>query len=123
MLQASPQGQVSPHALNTDEVADHFGGNLNVGLTENEAAQRLAKYGPNSLPSQANRPAWLRFLIHFRDVQVYLLLAAAAVSFLVWLLEGGEPWPLETIAILAIVLLNALFGYLQEEKAALREKV
>jgi Ca2+-transporting ATPase len=117
MLQTPSQGQISPHALDANEVVAHLDGNIELGLTESEAAQRLTQYGPNSLPSAASRPAWLRFIAQFRDVQVYLLFAAAAVSFLVWMLEASEPWPLEATAILAIILLNALFGYLQEEKA------
>jgi Ca2+-transporting ATPase len=117
MLKATRQDQLPPHALKIDEVVARFGADIDIGLTGSEAAQRLATYGPNSLPAPVGRSSWRRFLTHFRDVQVYLLLVAAAVSFMVWLLEGGEPWPLETIAILAIVWLNALFGYLQEEKA------
>ena len=117
MLQTLSQYPPSPHTLKAAEAVALYGGNIERGLTENEADQRLAQHGPNSLPVGAARPAWLRFLAHFRDVQVYLLFAAAAVSFIVWLLDSTEPWPIEAIAIVAIVLLNALFGYLQEERA------
>jgi Ca2+-transporting ATPase len=48
---------------------------------------------------------------------VYLLLAAVLVSLVAWIMEGASGLPYEALAILAIVLLNALFGFLQEEQA------
>lgn len=118
MPEASTPDRELPHGLNADDVITYLQTDTTQGLSSEEAARRLAIYGPNSLPAAPVPPAWLRFLKHFRDAQVYLLLFAAGVSFLVWALEGKEDLPLEAIAILAIVLLNALFGYLQEERAS-----
>ncbi len=106
-----------PHELAAAEVIARLETDAARGLSAEEAARRLAEYGPNALPTEARRPAWLRFLSHFRDAQVYLLLFATAISLLVWALEREEEWPLEAMVILAIVVLNALFGFLQEERA------
>jgi len=106
-----------PHELSPAEALAHFGGHLHHGLSSDEARDRLTRFGPNALPEAAKRPAWIRFLLQLRDVQVYLLLAAAAVSLLVWAMEDAHGLPYEAFAILAIVLLNAVFGFLQEEKA------
>ncbi len=106
-----------PHESAATQVMAGLRTDADQGLTAAEAAKRWHEYGPNALPAAKTRPAWLRFLGHFRDAQVYLLLFAAGVSLLVWAMEGTEELPLEAIAILAIVLLNALFGYLQEERA------
>src|ERR1035437_7477925 len=106
-----------PHELSPAEALAHFGGHLHHGLSSDVAQDRLTRFGPNALPEAAKRPAWIRFLLQLRDVQVYLLLAAAAVSLLVWAMEDAHGLPYEAFAILAIVLLNAVFGFLQEEKA------
>jgi magnesium-transporting ATPase (P-type) len=47
------------------------------GLRSAEAAERLASFGPNALPEKKSKPAWLRFLAHFNDVLIFVLLAAA----------------------------------------------
>lgn len=117
MAEALDQHRDVPHELSPTQVLAHYHGNLHRGLTSDEARDRLAQYGPNALRSPAKRRAILRFLLQFRDVQVYLLLTAAAVSLLVWSLEHSEGLPYEALAIFAIVLLNAVFGFLQEERA------
>ncbi|HUY80573.1 MAG TPA: cation-translocating P-type ATPase [Acidobacteriaceae bacterium] len=106
-----------PQELTQDQVIAALGSDPYLGLASAEARNRLDRYGPNALPSAPVRSAWLRFLLQFRDWQVYLLLAAILVSFLVWIMEGAAGLPYEALAILAIVLLNALFGFLQEERA------
>ena len=87
------------------------------GLSEAEAQARLGRLGPNELIPEAETPAWRKFLAQFGDVLVILLLFAAAVSFGLWLLEHDSALPYEAIAILAIVLLNAVMGYVQESRA------
>jgi P-type Ca2+ transporter type 2C len=106
-----------PHILTPDKVIALLGADPHLGLTAPEARRRLAQHGANALPGTPPRSAWLRFLLQFRDWQVYLLLAAVVVSALVWFMEGAVGLPYEALAILAIVLLNALFGFLQEERA------
>jgi Ca2+-transporting ATPase len=87
------------------------------GLADEEARARLVQYGPNALPTKKPVPAWRRFLAQFQDSLVILLLVAAAISVTLWVLERDTPLPYEAIAILAVVLLNAVLGFLQESRA------
>src|SRR5688572_12649355 len=87
------------------------------GLTGKDAAARLARAGRNELATEPPIPAWRRFLTQFQDVLVILLLIATAVSAGLWAYEREAALPYEAIAILAVVLLNATMGYLQESKA------
>ena len=62
-------------------------------------------------------PAWRKFLAQFQDVLVILLLVATAISAGLWLYERESALPYEAIAIFAVVLLNAVMGYVQESRA------
>jgi len=87
------------------------------GLTDEEALARLERYGRNELAAERPVPAWRRFLAQFQDVLVILLLIATAISAGLWAYERDAALPYEAIAILAVVLLNATMGYLQESRA------
>src|SRR5262249_29630832 len=87
------------------------------GLTAAEARARLTTYGPNQLTAGREEPAWKRFLAQFRDALVILLLIATAISTALWWYERDSALPYEAIAISAVVLLNAVLGYVQEERA------
>jgi len=88
-----------------------------VGLTQAEAALRLARHGPNALP-EPERPSFLRRLARqFRSALIYLLLAALAVDLGAWLEAGAEGVPVEALAIFAVLLLNAGLGVLQEYRS------
>jgi P-type Ca2+ transporter type 2C len=88
-----------------------------LGLSEGEARARLASYGPNELTAEPPAPAWRKFLAQFRDVLVILLIVAAAISAGLWLAERESALPYEALAILAIVILNAVMGYAQAARA------
>ena len=87
------------------------------GLADAEAQRRLTTYGPNELQSEPPMPRWRRFLAQFTDPLVLLLLAATIISIIAWLLEGAAGLPYEALAIIAIVIVNALIGFFQEERA------
>jgi len=90
-------------------------GTCQTGLTGEEAAQRLAKYGPNKL-KEAEKPSLMqRFLSQLKDPMLLILLAAAAVSAVTNALSG-ESFT-EVFIILIVVLLNAVLGVVQESKA------
>ena len=61
--------------------------------------------------------AWRKFLGQFADPLIYLLLAAVVVSLVAWVLEGGEEAPFDAIVIAAIIVANAVLGYVQEARA------
>jgi P-type Ca2+ transporter type 2C len=87
------------------------------GLTDEDARARLDRVGRNELAAEKPAPAWRRFLAQFQDVLVILLLIATAISAGLWVFERDAPLPYEAIAILAVVLLNATMGYVQEARA------
>ena len=86
------------------------------GLSTAQAEERLAKYGPNKL-KEAEKPTLIqRFIEQLKDPMLIILMAAAAVSAVTGMLAGENEWA-EVIIILAVVLLNAILGVVQESKA------
>jgi Ca2+-transporting ATPase len=87
------------------------------GLGQAEVRARLERHGRNELTAERPVPAWRKFLGQFRDVLVILLLIATAISVALWLYERESAWPYEAMAIFAVVLLNAVMGYVQQSRA------
>ncbi len=100
-----------------DDVAAALATDVGRGLSAAEAAARLARFGPNRLEAAQVIPAWRKFLEQFADPLIYLLLAAVVVSLVAWILEGGEAAPYDAIVIAAIIVANAVLGYVQEARA------
>ncbi len=99
----------APHARSADACLTALE-SVAEGLTGAEAARRLAQHGPNRLPEVHARGPLLRFLVQFHNVLIYVLLGAAAVT------AALQHW-VDTGVILAVVLANAIIGYVQEGKA------
>lgn len=104
------QSQEAWHKLEADEVVHVLATSREEGLSELEARKRLEQYGPNRLEEAPPTSFWAMLWEQFNNFVVFLLLGAAIVSAIL-----GE-W-LESGAILAIVVLNAGFGILQERRA------
>ena len=103
------------YKLSVDETLNELNAD-SAGLSSERAAERLAQYGPNKL-KEAEKPGFgKRFLTQLKDPMLLILLAAAGVSALTGAIAGESEWA-ETIIILAVVLLNAVLGVLQESKA------
>ena len=103
------------YKLSVDETLNELNAE-SAGLSSERAAERLAQYGPNKL-KEAEKPGfWKRFLTQLKDPMLLILLAAAGVSALTGAIAGESEWA-EAIIILAVVLLNAVLGVLQESKA------
>ena len=98
------------HVLTAEEVLSRLGVARERGLSPDEAQARLKKYGPNALPEAPPTPFWKRVLAQLKSFLVLILLAATAISMVL-----GD-W-IEAGAILAIVVLNAVIGALQESRA------
>src|SRR5688572_27400952 len=107
--ETSPSSQ-PPHACSADEVARRFTVDPKQGLSSVEVERRRQEHGWNELAEKPPRPAWLRFLLHFTDLMVLLLIGAAILSLAL------REWT-DAIAILAIVLMNGIISFVQEERA------
>lgn len=102
------------------ESAEAVGAKLNVpegGLSKEEAEARLSEYGKNELQEKKKRNAFLRFLDQFKDVMVIILLCAAAVTTVIAIVEKNYTDFIDVGIILAIVIINAIIGVVQESKA------
>jgi Ca2+-transporting ATPase len=87
------------------------------GLSQSEARARLERFGRNELTAEKPVPGWRKFLGQFQNILVILLLVATAISAGLWLYERDSALPYEAMAIFAVVLLNAIMGYIQESRA------
>ena len=97
------------HALGAEEVLAGHDASPS-GLTDRAARSRLAMHGPNRLPAPKGRGALLRFLSQFNNLLIYVLLGAAALT------AALGHW-IDTKVILAVAIVNATIGFVQEGKA------
>lgn len=105
------------HNHQRDEVLASLDSNMQSGLSTSQVSERQQTYGPNKLKEKKKKTNFGRFLDQFKDVMILILLAAAAVSFVI-ALNGHDPMEFfEPALILLIVVLNAVMGMVQESKA------
>ncbi|WP_285109241.1 calcium-translocating P-type ATPase, SERCA-type [Paenibacillus sp. UMB4589-SE434] len=97
------------HTWSTSDTLDHLGSS-EQGLSTAEAANRISKYGKNALQEQEGKSIIAKLLAQFKDVMIVILLAAALISGIL-----GE-WT-DAFIILFVVVLNAVLGVIQENKA------
>ena len=97
------------HQKTADEVIGDLGSSLR-GLSDEDARKRLGEYGPNTLKEKAGKTPLGMFLGQFKDFMILVLIAAAVISGII-----GEAT--DTIAIIVIVILNAVVGFAQEYRA------
>lgn len=119
-----PEGAAVWHSLEVDKALDLLDSNADSGLTPQEVEQRLQKYGPNELEEQGGRSPWEILLDQFTNIMLLMLIGVALISgfldFMAWqqgTLKPGEVPFKDTIAIMAIVILNGILGYVQESRA------
>ncbi|MCF7979363.1 MAG: HAD-IC family P-type ATPase, partial [Chromatiaceae bacterium] len=97
------------HALETGAVLQQLSVSED-GLQQAEAERRLSEHGPNKLPEAKPRTPLMRFLAQFHNVLIYVLIVAGVVTALL------QHW-LDAGVIFAVVLVNAIIGFVQEGKA------
>ncbi|MDZ8106630.1 MAG: cation-translocating P-type ATPase [Nostoc sp. DedQUE12a] len=119
-----PEGAAVWHSLEVDKALDLLDSNADSGLTPEDIQQRLQKYGPNELEEHGGRSAWEILLDQFKNIMLLMLIGVALISgvldLIAWQsgsLKPGEVPFKDTIAILAIVILNGILGYVQESRA------
>lgn len=98
------------HALDVDEVFKCLNVDADVGLTNSEVMNRFDKFGPNSITQERRKSLLIMFLAQFKNPLVIILIIAAFITIILQdYLDSG--------VILAVVLINALIGFIQEHKA------
>jgi len=96
--------------LSSKETEKKLDTDIKVGLSEEEVESRKEEFGLNKLPEKKKTPEWKKFLRQFNDVLIYILLFAAVVTFIL-----GHY--VDTVVILLVAMINAVIGYVQENKA------
>jgi P-type Ca2+ transporter type 2C len=104
-------GSAAYHTVDGTTAAAWLEVDPSVGLSDSDVEQRRAEHGGNVLAEAARVPGWRRFLAQFEDLLILILLAAAIVSFVVSQ-ELKTP-----LVVLTVVLLNAIIGFVQENRA------
>ncbi|WP_280769413.1 cation-transporting P-type ATPase [Salipaludibacillus daqingensis] len=98
------------YSLSTEETLDSFDVTREEGLSDDQVKEALENYGKNELPEKESESEWIKFLKHFHDILIYILIAAAVTTALL-----GHY--IDTIVILLVAVINAAIGYFQENKA------
>ena len=100
----------NPWQIPVDQLAQEWSVDLKSGLTTAEARRRLDQYGRNQLEEQKGEGPFRMFLRQFENFIIWILIFAALVSGFM------KEW-VDTFAILAIIILNAILGFVQEYRA------
>jgi len=98
------------HTLSAEETAQKLNTTTQGGLSHDEAGRRYAQYGANALNEAKTRAPWRMLLDQFSEFMILVLIAAAIISGIVGDIE-------DTIAIIVIITLNAVIGFIQEYRA------
>lgn len=104
------------HTVSAEEVVKALRTSTKTGLTSSEAKRRLEKYGANKLTEAKKKTLVSMFIEQFSDFMVLVLLMAAGISFFTAIADGSGDF-IDPIMILVIVILNAVMGVVQENKA------
>lgn len=117
------QDQPDNHAvawflLSPEDALRRLGVDPDLGLSTEEARRRLERHGPNELPREAGPTAWRILWSQFASPLILVLIVAASISTATWFFETQRAsLPFDALAILAIVVLNAVLGFVQEYRA------
>lgn len=104
------------HAQSETDVANTLKTSLSKGLSSFEAQKRLEEYGENKLNQDTKTPIWKIFLQQFNDALVFVLIIAAILTAVVSFMEGTNSFT-DSIIIMAILIVNAVIGTIQEYRA------
>ncbi|KXN82561.1 Calcium-transporting ATPase sarcoplasmic/endoplasmic reticulum type [Leucoagaricus sp. SymC.cos] len=118
----SPPLLREPWTRSPNEILQHFNVDPKHGLSSVDVVRHAELYGKNELPEEPPTPLWELILEQFKDQLVLILLASAAVSFVLALLENSPDSTLsgafvEPLVILLILVANATVGVMQESSA------
>ena len=102
--------------LKKQEVLRNLGTNDKTGLTEENVKSKQEKFGKNKLDDKKKESLFIRFLKQFNDFMIIILIIASIISAMVSKMQGENDY-IDSIIIIAIVILNAIMGVIQEAKA------
>jgi Ca2+-transporting ATPase len=118
-----PPEQILWYTVDTDRAVEVLKSDRQTGLMPEQIARRQAQYGPNELQDMGGRSSWAILIDQFKNIMLIMLIAVAIISGVLDLLDfraktipGDIPFK-DTVAILAIVILNGILGYVQESRA------
>ena len=94
------------------ELEKEFNSNVQCGLSNDQISSNKEKYGKNALEEKKKTPLIIKFLLEFKDPLIIILIIAAIVSVIV----DPHEW-IESVIIMVVVLINAILGLYQENKA------
>ncbi|MEO1520760.1 MAG: cation-translocating P-type ATPase [Cyanobacteria bacterium J06633_2] len=103
------------HATNAQDILTHLDSDRTSGLTQHCVNERLTQFGANELDEKGGRSPWIIIVDQFKNVMLLMLIAVAVVSAILSI--RNQEFPKDAIAIMLIVGLNGLLGYLQESRA------
>jgi P-type Ca2+ transporter type 2C len=118
-VKLSPTFDAAWHTQSPQEALTMLQTDVEAGLSNQQVSDRQIKFGPNELEEKAGRSQWEIMVDQFKNIMLILLIAVAIVSGIMDIIspsQGDIPFK-DTIAILAIVVLNGVLGYLQESRA------
>lgn len=98
-----------------DDVEKNLETNSQTGLTDEQVASKIEKYGYNELKEGKKKSLFIKFLEQFKDFMVVVLIIAAIISAIVGV-QNGEGFT-DTIIIMVVIICNAIIGVAQENKA------
>ena len=102
--------------MRKDEVLEKLDTNEKLGLSEEEVLKRRKEYGNNVLQEKKKESIFVKFFKQFNDFMIIILIIASIISALVSKMQGENDY-FDSIIIIAIVVLNAIMGVVQEAKA------
>lgn len=103
--------------VNADEAVSKLSSNISSGLSADQVSQKLQEFGPNKLREKKKKTTFQRFIDQFKDAMILILIGAAIISFVIAIVEGQAREFFEPALIMAIVIINAIMGVMQENKA------
>lgn len=100
-----------------EDVVKELSADTSKGLSEAQVADKRCRFGENKLLEKKKKTTLQRFVDQFKDAMILILIAAAVISFVIACIEGSPKEFFEPVLILLIVLMNAVMGVMQENKA------
>jgi cation-transporting ATPase F len=102
--------QINWHSFTPEEVSANLKTSISTGLSNEDAKNRLLRYGKNHITPGKGKSALVRFLLQFHQPLIYILLGAAGVTLFL------QEYP-DAAVIFGVVVINSIIGYIQETKA------